>query len=377
MMNKQVLIFLFLSIFFNNVYGKEVRYLMRSPRSLFMGDAFTALASDEYAAFYNPAAFTNHADLNLALANPTIGVTDALDELDRFENFPSSDAAAIADRILGLPVYIHLGVAPLIKMGPFAMTFLTSSTTSLILRNATHPVLDIDYRLDRGLLFSFAYAYPGKKTPVGVINPGLKTSFGATVKSINRQGISEQFDLFGTTLLQKIQEGSSSVGELREALGFSKGKAWGFDAGIQFDWGVNKYSQLSLGFSLLDGLDTRFREVEGSRELPNQEMYINGGMAWTQKFYFLEYSLSADFHPINTHLDYRRKLHFGASLGIPFIKFFGGWNGGYPSYGVEFKLFIFRVVAGFYAVETGSNYKDEKGSRALLYLNLFNFSFDL
>lgn len=38
------------------LHAQEVNYLARSPRALLMGDAYTAIADDEFTLFYNPAA---------------------------------------------------------------------------------------------------------------------------------------------------------------------------------------------------------------------------------------------------------------------------------------------------------------------------------
>ena len=47
---------LLLFIICSNLLASEVRYMARSPKGMLMGDAFTAIADDEYTLFYNPAA---------------------------------------------------------------------------------------------------------------------------------------------------------------------------------------------------------------------------------------------------------------------------------------------------------------------------------
>ena len=77
--------------------AREMNYLARSPRALLMGDAYTAIADDEFTLFYNPAALARNKGVSFTLLDPQMGFTDALSELDRFQNFPSS-ATGIARR---------------------------------------------------------------------------------------------------------------------------------------------------------------------------------------------------------------------------------------------------------------------------------------
>jgi len=88
----------------------EMSYLGRSPRALLMGDAYTAIADDEYTLFYNPAALGKNRGVSFTLIDPTLGITDALSEMDRFKNFPSGSGAApqIASRIMDFPIYLQV-----------------------------------------------------------------------------------------------------------------------------------------------------------------------------------------------------------------------------------------------------------------------------
>ena len=63
--------------------AKEVFHVGRSPRALIMGDAFAALADDEYTLFYNPAALGKEADLRVVPFNPHLGILNPLDYIDK------------------------------------------------------------------------------------------------------------------------------------------------------------------------------------------------------------------------------------------------------------------------------------------------------
>ena len=368
-----------------SLHAQEVNYLARSPRALLMGDAYTAVADDEFTLFYNPAALGRNKGVAFTLVNPDFGLTDALSELDRFKNFPSGNNAApqIANRIMDFPIYLQAGIFPTLKMGQFGFTLFANSKSSLVLRNATNPEIDINYKYDRGFIFGFAhnigtgaYSAKAKKGAKSSTSAGSRLSFGMAVKHMNRQGLDDQFDLFGTTLLSKINSGSTDINSFKNAFGYSKGKAWGYDLGAEYAISSG-HSVLTTAISALDAGDTRFVKTEGTGEVPKQDMMINSGIAYKQDFGFFDYTLSADMHPMNAAIDFGRKFHFGSELSIPLLTFNVGWSEGYLSYGASVKLWPIKITTGFYGVEVGSRYREQEAKRFILYVSLFDFSIDL
>lgn len=388
MIYKRIKVFILLIFVGLPLYAKEVRYLVRSPKALLMGDAYTAIAEDEYTLFYNPAALGRNAGLSFTPINPSIGATNALDDLNRFEDFPSRDTAAISDRVLGYPMYLQLGAFPNLKFGPFGFSAFIQNSTSMVLRNRVHPILDLDYRYDRGFILGYAYSIGkgGKKTPLGFgrkftkkgqYSTGHRTSFGVAFKKINREGLDESYHLFGTELINVINSGDSdSFLDIRRGLGYSKGTGLGYDVGVEHVYGMPN-SELSFGGSILDIGGTRFKRIDGNADIPVQEMIVNIGSAFRQKFTGFHYTLSLDLHPVNHYIDFGRKIHVGLEVGIPVVTAVAGWNGGYFSYGVELDLWPMKIIAGFYGVELGTSYKEEEGDRALIYLSFFDFSYDM
>ncbi len=374
-MIKKLLLITFISQF---ILASEVVWLGRSPRAQLMGDAWTALSNnDEMTLFYNPASLGGNYTVEFAPLNMKLGATNALDDLDRFSDFPS-EAAGIADRLLGYPVYIEASTFPGLKMLHFGFNLFATSKTSFILKNRVHPILDIDYRYDRGFATGFAYNIIGSKLARGQkIDSGTRLSVGYGLKYINREGIKNRFDLFGTGLLEIIQNGVSDISDIKNALGYAKGKAFGHDLGVEYAVG-NGFSEFVFSSSLLDVGGTRFKkESKGSEDVPMQEMYWNTGFAFKQDFAFFDYALTVDVKPINAPIPISRMWHLGANLNIPFFSFYAGWSEGYLSYGGEVRLFPFTLTVGFYGVELGAEYKENIGKRAFVYLSLFDASFDI
>jgi len=349
-----------------------------------MGDAYTSKAYDDYTLFYNPATLGRGSLVELYPINVDVGVTNVLDDMDRFDNFPK-DPVPIADRIMGYPVYLHAGATPGIKFGSFGFSMFANNSTSLVLRNAIYPQIDIDYRYDRGFVAGYAYSW-GQGGKFEKFNPfdkskkkttaGRRTSVGLSVKSIDREGLKGSFSLFGTTLLNEINNNSSDVGALRRALGFSKGRGWGVDFGAEHIISNGK-DELAFAASVLDIGGTNFKKTEGTAPVPEQDMFMNAGVSWRQDFTLLDYSLSLDLHPMNRGLPLSRQLRVGAEIGLPIVRALAGFGEGYISYGLMVNVWVVKVMAGFYSTELGTEFKEEQGKRAVIYLSLLDFTFDI
>lgn len=379
------LLFFIIACQFNLLNAQEVNYLARSPRALLMGDAYTAIADDEFTFFYNPAVLGRNKGVSFTLLDPVVGLTDALSEQDRFTKFPSGAGAApaITNRIMDFPLHVQAGIFPTLKMGQFGFTLFANNKTNLLLRNATNPELDVNYRYDRGFIFGYAYnmgtgAYSSriKKSSKTTVTAGSRLSVGMAVKHMNRQGIQNQFDLFGTTILNKINSGSTDLASLKDAFGYSKGAAWGYDMGMEYALSSGRKTVTSA-ISILDIGSTRFNKTQGSGTIPVQDMMVNAGVAYKHDFGLFDYTLTADMHPINAGIDFGRKFHFGSEFSLPLITLHAGWSEGYLSYGGTVKLWPIKITTGFYGVEVGSRYREQVAKRFILYLSLFDFSIDL
>lgn len=369
-------------IFSLAIDAKEISYLARSPRALLMGDAYTAMADDEYTLFYNPATLGRNSGVTSSLINPEFGIPDYYHDRSKFSNFPKT-ASGIAGRIMEYPVFIQVGAFPTMKFAHFGLSMFLNSKTSLVLHNATHPVVDINYRYDRGFVTGFAYnvgtgafSDKPKRKSRAKINAGKRFSAGIAIKHLNRQGLQDQFDLFGTTLLNKISSGATTVTDIKNALGYSTGDGWGVDLGTEYAVASGN-TLFTAATSILDVGGTHFTKTSGTGNIPKQEMAINAGVAFKQDFTIFDYTLSADMHPLFQDLSFGRQLHFGTELSFPLISGFAGWSEGYASYGVGVKFWPVKVIAGFYGVETGTHYRQQESKRVIIYLSLFDFSIDL
>jgi hypothetical protein len=348
-----------------------------------MGDAYTAVADDESTLFYNPAALARHrgvtiyplrtnfevpdvVDTNLSFDNFSIGLSN------QFKDFPK-EPEAIANKILGQPLYLQLAGSFGLKFLSTGINFFALSKTELVLENAIHPKLNIDYRLDRGMIVGHAYSFGSGgfgKNPTG-----HQSSIGLGLKIMNRQGLDNSYNLYGTELLEIIAN-SDSYKSIRYDLGYSKGSGYGFDLGFEHNYyqGATRYT---FGASFLDVGDTSFTKEEGNSAVPAQKQSLNTGLALHQGNSLFNYTLAADLHNlIDAGASFGSKVHLGGRLRLPFLSIYNGWNGGYMSWGVGLRFLFLDLRLGFYGIEAGKRYGQKESERAVISINLAEIGFN-
>lgn len=348
-------------------------YTMRSPRGLLMGDAFTAVNDDDFTLFYNPASLARHKkDFTLYPFNPQLNGTNLLNDLDRFEDFPDEPVAA-SKVLMDYPAHASAGIAPGFKLFNFGVSFFASESYDVLLRNPAHPMLDLDLHSDKGIVV-------GMGIPLGSsrINKksqsGSQTSIGLSAKYIERTGIRDTLALTSEVVADSL--GQDELQDIIKKLGQTKGVGYGFDAGLEHVVRQGS-SQFVMSLAALDITGTTFTESKKENlQVADIRDQVNLGLAAGQDFKLFHYILSADVRGLNEEMDFGKRLRVGAQVGIPGIKLLAGMNSGYYSYGAMLDMNMIKVTAGFYDIEIGSKYKQTKSKRFVIYLSLFDFSFD-
>jgi hypothetical protein len=366
--------FFLLILFSFPVLAFDNPYILRSPRALLMGDAFTAVNDDAFTLFYNPATLARHKnDFTMYPLNGALSGTNLLTDMDRFEDFPEEPVAA-SEVLMGFPVHAGANTAPGFKMFNFAMSGIVSDSYDVLLRNKANPTMDIDLRSDRGVAMGIAMPIgPGRLNKKS--NAGSQTSLGIGAKYIERTGVSDQIGLLSPTVLNSLDQ--DELEDLIKSLGRVRGQAWGIDAGFEHVI-RNGNSQFVLGLAALDitGTDFEVEENPNKIRVANIRDQMNLGMAFGQDHKIFHYILSADIRALNEEMDFGKRLRAGVEVGIPGLSLMAGVNSGYYSYGATIDMGFFKTTAGFYEVEIGSKYKQTKSSRFVISVSLFDFSFD-
>ncbi|WP_412473687.1 hypothetical protein [Halobacteriovorax sp. YZS-1-1] len=352
--------------------------LGQSPKARLMGNAWMGLANqDTFTIFYNPASLGGNYDIDLSPVNLTVAGPNALDDLDRFSNLPN-DADAIADRLLGFPLYLELSNFSTIKAHHFSFSYFTQNRANIVLKNRVNPAFDVDYSYDRGFITGFAFNLIGgsRNKQNQKIMTGERLSIGYSFKYLSREGTKDKFDLFSTNIISKVEAGFASIEDIKNTFGYSKGAGTGHDIGIEYanGWGNTEFV---ASLAILDIADTHFEKEYGDNSVPKINMAINSGFAFKQDFKVFDYALALDIKPLNQGLDFGRMMHLGAQVNIPFFGFFAGIGEGYLNYGAELRMWPVTLTLGYNSVEIGADYKQTEGDRLFVFLSLFDVSMDI
>jgi hypothetical protein len=340
-----------------------------------MGDAFTAVNDDSFTLFYNPASLGRHKhDFTMYPLNGSASASsDVILNKTDLTDFPD-DPVAATDILMNNAIHAGANTAPGFKIFNFAMTGIVSDSYDILVRNNANPTVDVDVRQDRGLIMGVGIPIGpnriNKKTSMG-----SQTSLGFSTKYIERTGVADRIGLLSPTVLNTL--GQNKLENFVKGLGRVKGQAWGFDAG--FEHIIKRgNSQLVLGLAALDITGTEFKVPKNDNHVTvaNIRDQVNAGMAFGQDFGHFHYILSADIRSLNEQMDFGKRLRAGAEIGVPGLSLMGGINSGYYTYGATVDLIFIRVTAGISQAEVGSRYKQQKSSTAIIYLSLFDFSFD-
>lgn len=356
-----ILIFLFLFSF--SIMAKESIYFARSAKGLLMGDAYTSIADDEYTLFYNPAILARHKSFSFWPINPTITVSNILDDPDRFSNIGST-TSDFADAIFNYPVHLGVNAAPGLKMGRFGISAIVDNQTDFKLLNEYSPMLDINHRYDRGFIMGYGSPITGD------------LAVGVSAKYIQRENIVGTYNLLSRTMMDAINAGE--LNEVLDGLGRTKGSGWGFDFGLDYVKQSGS-GMLTMGLAILDIYTILHTDKnDENREVEKQPMVINYGASYSLQASGFGLKFSGDIRNLEQQMEFMKRVRLGTEIMIsPALSVLAGYNSGGYSYGIKADTGLINIYAGFYDLDIGERLGQEKSRQAVIYLSLFDFNFDV
>lgn len=371
-MKKIILFFLF--IFLNNLWAAEGRYLGRSPRGLLMGDAYTAIATDDYTLYYNPALLARHKGLSFWPFDLQLTVTNALADKDKLTNVPS-DPNQFADNFYDFPIHLGTSLAPGLKMARFGFTAIINNQINLNVLNKITPALDVDYRFDKGFIFGFGIPLSGNYSEE---SGGEQFSLGVGIKYLQRESIFGSYNLTSTSMLNALSGGELS--DVLNSLGKVKGSGLGIDLG--FDWVKSQGPSTYMASLALLDVSTRLKTDanEDNRKVQEQRMQMNLGFGYQLEVASIfDLTLSADLRNIHKSQggsSFAKNLKLGAEFGLSALSILIGSNSGQQSYGIKTSLGFLDIYLGYFGLEVGEKIGQQRSSQIVTYFSLFDFEFD-
>lgn len=328
------------------VYADELPAFYKGIRPLGMGGAFTAVADDENAMFYNPAGLNDikgfggfvspippglyvEANKNVkSFYNDVIDIADASNDTEQ-----ANLAAKLLENWLGKEIHLRTGLFPNVTVHNFGVGFLAQASIDGEVHNPLGiNTLQLRGGYDLALLISGAYGF-------SVLNNPLKV--GVTGKVINRRMLDQTY-----TTRELVQQDGIDLGR-----DLQKGNGFGLDLGAIYSLPV--FLDPAIGVSLQNIGDVNFGDAG------KLEQQMNIGAALHPPVGFGKLLVAFDIVDLTSQLgedhDLAKRLHFGIEYRLPMILAVrAGLYQGYPSFGFTADFWILKASYAHYIEELGA-----------------------
>jgi hypothetical protein len=313
----------------------------RGVRPLGMGDAFTAIADDENALFYNPAGLSKIDTLTFGVVNPLVEAStksiDLANDADDTDMDDTAEVVALMRDYLGDHQHFRGAALPHVGFNVAGygvmVGFLAQATLDAEIHNPTWPEAQIDYIYDRGLVAG-----------VGGRIPFLDLRIGGTLKYIDRSSLNETYT--ATDIADDDFEDNFDNDQ-------KSGSAVAVDLGLIYTLPWIEWAQTDVGFTIQHLPEMRFGEAM------DQETQANLGIAAKKGFGGFNVVTALDYvdltNTIGEDRDFAKRLHMGVELELPLILSLRmGLNQGYFSYGISVDLWALKLDFAGYSEEAGA-----------------------
>ena len=355
-------VFLFPCLFSRPALAEELPVFYKGVRPLGMGGAFTAVADDENAMFYNPAGLNKIEGFGgIGILNPYAEISkNTLDFIKDVTDLSDADtdaeqtalASDLMDRWMGEHLRLRAGLFPNVTVHNFGVGFLGQAAFDFEVHNPLGSrTLDVRGAIDMALLVSGAYAFTVKDNPLRV---------GLTAKMINRRLLDQQYSTFD--LVQK--DGIDLDDDLKSGNGI------GVDLGAIYSFPV--FLEPSVGIAIQNIADTKLGDAG------KIEQQVNLGAAIYPPIGFGKLVLALDVmdftHQLGSDNDLGKRLHLGVEYRLPIIiGIRAGLHQGYPSYGFTVDFWVLKLDYAYYTEEIGAFAGQRKDRRHVAQLQLLGF----
>ncbi len=297
-----------------------------SVRAMGMGGAYTAVVSDSYSLFYNPAGLAKNTGVHWRIGDLRVGASNekALSSLTG----GGADLSAILQPLYGEPIWTGAGLNFALTFPYFGMIVYDNLNLDLNLENPAYIDLEIEVANDLGVGIGFAFP---------VIPKFLYT--GVNIKRIGRTG--GKLNLRGGTLGDPDYDIGAALNNV--------GVGYSLDLGFNFTFPAPLVTP-TFSFVWKDVGLTTFDNVNLPRD---DENMIFGAAAEIELPLF---TITPSFelrHLTNSDMQLANKIHMGIEFGLPMLDIRGGLNQGYYTLGLGMSLGPLDIELATYGVELG------------------------
>lgn len=312
-----------------------------------MGGAFTAVADDRFALYYNPAGLARIKAFSMELLQATFGGSQSIQEnisavQEKMGNLGGSEgdaagsslktASAIIDTIKGRNHWVRLGLNPNIVFPRIGVAVNFNSELNAALQEPAPTLMQISYENDFDIRAGYAHPFLGERLLLG-----------ATLAFRHRAAIGDTLGLeYLDTALQGQEALQKKLGEIIRI-----GQGIGVDTGLLFV--ADEATETTFGLAIQNLGDLKFAKSSFVTELNAQppdslRQSINVGVSITPKWRSFYYRGSLDLKDVNLPGPASRKLGLGAEVGWNnHIRVQMGLSEGYLTAGLETRLWLLNL----------------------------------
>lgn len=324
------------------VSAEEYQRFHRGVRPLGMGGAFSAVADDHNARYYNPAGLAKAKTFGLGLINPMVSVSeDSLDLISDFGDIDTDDTEEVNDlmkQYVGENNNIKITLDPYVgfnvKNIGMAVTALGDADVNVNIHNPVYPEAHITAVVDYGLMIGAGIEIPMIK--------GLKV--GASLKALTRESLDEVYK--ATDIADEDVDFADMLEDDMES-----GTGVGLDIGVLYTTSF-PLTELNLAFTGQNLPDIDYGDALDCKS------QFNIGVALRQKLGILTITEAADYMDLTDNLNgdesMEKKLHLGVEVALPAIlSVRAGLNQGYYTAGATLDFKVVSLDVATYGEEIG------------------------
>lgn len=331
------LVFSLIMIFsFHSAQAEPMSYLWRGLRPLGMGGAFTAIADDYNAIFYNPAGLERVEHFGLAIINPSVEAGKNGQELYQdIQDTDFEDTVAVTELLrdhMGERQHVRASFFPHLVKKHFGLGILGQANLDMEVNNPQYPEVDTKATVDVGGVLGLGFGFLKDKA----------LCLGLTGKYLHREQLQETYTAF--------QIASTDFEDTFED-DLYKGTGFGFDLGALYTFPILLQPSVALVIQNIGGLD-----LGEAGEISQQ---INLGSSVRYQYSFLDLRAGLDILDLTREVneeedDLFRRLHMGAEAKLwKRLALRTGLYQGYGSFGLGLDAWILKFDYACYAEEIG------------------------
>lgn len=331
-------------------------------RPVAMGDAFTAVADDQNALYYNPAGLSRVPGFSMELVSMFFGTnshvfsssSEIQSKVSKLGGDTATSIDAIKDLLSGIQGRNHwmrYGLNPYFVLPNFGFGLLLNGELNAVVNQPLPELMKIDLNTDADVRIGYGREIFGPKLAVG-----------ASLGYRHRLGMDTTLN---TEFIDKVLKGKDRIQQEMKDL-ITAGAGMGVDIGMLFT--PTPFMKPTFGLSVINLGDLNFKKSSMAKDFSskapdNIPQEVRAGFSLRPSFGSLYLLGSAEVRKQNLPYPASEKFAFGAEAGWSnHIRAQIGLLDGFLSAGFETRLWIVNLRLATYGKESGvyQNHKPER-----------------